>query len=110
LTPAEYPFFYDPADIYEHEMLGFSVHTRQMAEMAHRRGFGEIKNSHLTHLQQMLQVKGGGVSLLAHVWGDPPLQKIWARGRVEYLWVEMYCTGRETVYHLFPEKLGFADE
>jgi hypothetical protein len=38
-------------------MLGFSVHTRQMAEMAHWRGFIEIKNSPLTHPHQMPQLK-----------------------------------------------------
>jgi hypothetical protein len=28
LTPAEYSFFCDPADINDHKMLCFSVHTR----------------------------------------------------------------------------------
>jgi hypothetical protein len=35
LTPAEYSFFCDTADINDPKMLGFSVHTHQMAEMAH---------------------------------------------------------------------------
>jgi hypothetical protein len=57
LMPAEYSFFVDPADISSHEMLGFSVHTHQMAEIAHWQDFIEIKNSHLTHLHQMPQLK-----------------------------------------------------
>ena len=50
LSPADYNFFVDPDHAFD---VGFSVHSEEGRELALRRGFQEIKFSHLTSLSKI---------------------------------------------------------
>jgi hypothetical protein len=75
LMPAEYSFFFDPADINEHGILGFSVHTR----MSNARNGSSVRlwrNQEFSSdasAPEAAAAEGSIQIFLSQIWITPPL-------------------------------------